>query len=257
MQSMLWLAAATLPACASRPAASVPNVPPDLEWRESPRGVFHPAPRSMQIRVNELSLSVLCDLQWEVVAGGLISIRCGPPEHEPARMYVFGMLVGLNGEFAHRGGLSHTYLTVNGRRYGARGQRWRHVSSSRLRCSGSISSGPTPGVSCHRTPRPSSCASARNGASFSDSMAASCNSAVPRRNGRAALSRRNVLRLARPWSQRARPHSESFETRCSVQSFVVSHECQLVAECFAQHQSGGKLQGITSTQTMPRQQRMD
>jgi hypothetical protein len=86
----------------------------------------------MQIRVNELSLSVLCDLQWEVVAGGLISIRCGPPEHEPARMYVFGMLVGLNGEFAHRGGLSHTYLTVNGRRYGARGQSVADGDRSRL-----------------------------------------------------------------------------------------------------------------------------
>ena len=78
----------------------------------------------MRIRVSELSLSVVCDLRWEpVVPPGLISIRCGPPEHEPARLYLYGEIIGVNGEFSHNGGLGrHTHLTVNGRRYGVRGK---------------------------------------------------------------------------------------------------------------------------------------
>jgi hypothetical protein len=76
----------------------------------------------MQLEVSNFSLSVLCDLRWELVPGGLISIRCGPREHEPARMYLFGEIVGLTGGLKHAGRLGHTVLTVKGRRYGARGE---------------------------------------------------------------------------------------------------------------------------------------
>ena len=97
-------------------------MPPDLEWRQIPRRAFFHDTLSMRIRVTELSLSVVCDLRWEPVPAGLIEIRCGPPEHEAPRMYFYGQLVGLNGEFDDRGGLSHTHLTVKDRRYGARGK---------------------------------------------------------------------------------------------------------------------------------------
>jgi hypothetical protein len=78
----------------------------------------------MTILVNELfslSFSVQCDLRWELVTYGMISVRCGPPENMPARMYLTGELVGLNGEYADKGGLSRMVLTVEDRRYGARG----------------------------------------------------------------------------------------------------------------------------------------
>jgi hypothetical protein len=120
---VLWIAAAALSACAARPAASVPDLPPDLEWQRSPRNAFRPEPRFMTILVSDFSLSVQCDLRWELVNNGMISVRCGPPENMPARLYLSGELLGLNGEFAHQGGLSrHTYVTVETRRYAARGQ---------------------------------------------------------------------------------------------------------------------------------------
>jgi hypothetical protein len=96
-------------------------VPPDLEWQRSPRTAFRPEPRFLTILVSELSLSVQCDLRWGPDYP-IISVRCGPPENMPARMYLTGELVGLNGEFAHKGGLSRMYVTVESRRYGARGQ---------------------------------------------------------------------------------------------------------------------------------------
>jgi hypothetical protein len=75
----------------------------------------------MQILVSDFSFGVMCDLRWELVPDGLISIRCGPRELEPARMHLYGEIVGLTGGLKHPGRLGHTVLNVKGRRYGARG----------------------------------------------------------------------------------------------------------------------------------------
>jgi len=67
-------------------------------------------------------------------------------------------------------------------------------------------------------------------------------------------SLRAPVHATRCWlSKCSRPYSESFDTRCTVQSLVVSHQCEVVAQGLAQHERGRQLQCITCAQTVPSQ----